>query len=364
MMTFGSSISQKPTNTNSSFEVSNLPSDTISSLAWSPVANHLAVGSWDKTLRVFDVQVTGTASNNVNATPRSLFTLETPVMCCNFARDGQSVLVGCADGKVVACSLASQQTVLIGTHEGPVVGVFQISEMNNLVVSASHDKTIRFFNPATSGAPAVATVGPHSERIYCMDIKFPMLVAVTADRKNYVYNLQTPSQPMAPWRTMEGKLKLQTRAVSCFPDKTGFVIGSVEGRCSINSVSDIDANNKDRNFEYKSHRSADEIYPVHAVDFHPTGVFLTAGGDGNIIIWHMETKSRIKGFNSTNYPVTAAKFSTQGDLLAYAVGYDWAKGHEGGTNVPVKLFVHKLQEVDIKSRSATGSTGNNYNRRR
>jgi mRNA export factor len=31
------------------------PDDSISSLAWSPAANYLAVGSWDNKVRIYDV---------------------------------------------------------------------------------------------------------------------------------------------------------------------------------------------------------------------------------------------------------------------------------------------------------------------
>ena len=362
---FGSALSHKPTNTNSSLELSNTPSDTISALSWSPVANHLAVSSWDKTVRVFELQVTGMASNSLSSVPRALFTLEAPVLCCSFTKDGAGVLAGCSDGKVVLCTLATQQTALVGSHEGPVVGVFHLPEINNMVLSASHDKTVRFFAfPAGPGGTGTAALSvPHPERIYCADVKFPLLVVGTADRKVFVYNLQSVASGggVSPYRTVESKLRLQSRVVSCFMDKSGYALGSIEGRCSIAGIEDVV--NKDKNFEFKCHRSADEIFPVHALDFHVTGVFVTAGGDGNIVIWDKDTKSRVKGFNSVNYPVTAAKFSAQGDLLAYAVGYDWAKGHEGGVNVPVKLYVHKLQEADLKVRQGVNNT-NTYGRRR
>lgn len=360
---FGSSLSQKPTNTNQSLELQNTPADTISALAWSPVANHLAVASWDKTLRIYDVQVTGMATNSVNAVPRSLFSLQTPILSCAWTRDGAGVLVGTADGKISLCSLASNQTTPVGGHEGPVVAIFHVPEMNNTVLSASHDKTVRFW-PMPSGMPgnAIMTL-PHSERIYCADLKFPLLTVGTADRKIYIYNLQAAMTGggLTPYRTVESKLRLQSRVLCCFPDKTGYALASIEGRCSIACIDDVVS--KEKNFEFKCHRTtSDEIYPVHAIDFHVSGVFLTAGGDGTIVIWDKDTKSRVRGFNSVNYPVTAAKFSTQGDLMAYAVGYDWAKGHDGGVNVPVKLFVHKLQESDVKVRPQTG--GSSYGRRR
>ena len=61
--------------------------------------------------------------------------------------------------------------------------------------------------------------------------------------------------------------------------------------------------------------------------FHPTnGTFATAGGDGTFHFWDQKSKSRLKQFKSAGGPITAVNFNQPGDLFAYAVGYDWAKG--------------------------------------
>lgn len=35
--------------------LNNQPEDSISELSWSPVANYLAVASWDKVVRIYDI---------------------------------------------------------------------------------------------------------------------------------------------------------------------------------------------------------------------------------------------------------------------------------------------------------------------
>lgn len=49
-----------------------------------------------------------------------------------------------------------------------------------------------------------------SERLYAMDVKHPLLVAATADRQLYVFNLANPQQP---YKTLPSPLKWQTRVV-------------------------------------------------------------------------------------------------------------------------------------------------------
>jgi mRNA export factor len=66
-----------------------LPSDatdTISSVRWSPVANHLAGSSWDGNVRVYDVAVDGSA--------RGVAMLNTngPALSCDWSKVSRFVL--------------------------------------------------------------------------------------------------------------------------------------------------------------------------------------------------------------------------------------------------------------------------------
>jgi mRNA export factor len=76
------------------------------------------------------------------------------------------------------------------------------------------------------------------ERVYTLDVKKNLLVVGTADRYINVINL---SKPTEIYKTLQSPLKWQTRAISCFPDATGFAVGSIEGRCAIQYVEEKDA---------------------------------------------------------------------------------------------------------------------------
>eukprot|EP00931_Biecheleriopsis_adriatica_P039036 TRINITY_DN22318_c0_g1_i2.p1 TRINITY_DN22318_c0_g1~~TRINITY_DN22318_c0_g1_i2.p1 ORF type:complete len:152 (-),score=18.23 TRINITY_DN22318_c0_g1_i2:72-527(-) len=145
---------------------------------------------------------------------------------------------------------------------------------------------------------------------------------------------------------------MQTRTITCFPDKTGYAVGSIEGRCSIAYVEDTS-----KNFAFKCHRTQSEIYAVNDIDFHPTmGTFATAGGDGTFVFWDKENRQRLKAFNSCNYPITAGKFNAPGDMYAYAVSYDWSKGHEHNhPSLPKGVLVHKVQAAEVTPKQGTGS---------
>lgn len=55
----------------------------------------------------------------------------------------------------------------------------------------------------------------------------PPQVVGTADRQISVFNL---SAPQTPYKQIQSPLKFQTRCVTCFPDTTGYLVGSIEVR--------------------------------------------------------------------------------------------------------------------------------------
>lgn len=333
---------QKDPNTNQDALVPNAPDDSISCLAWSPAGNILAAGSWDKSVRIWEVTAQGVQA-------RMAVQHEAPVLCCNFSKDGQRIFSGGCDNKVKMKTLATQQEQQVGQHDAPVKEVFSVDEMN-MVISGSWDKTLRFWN-CQQPTPVATLQLP--ERVFSMDVKYPLMVVGMADRHIHVYNLQNIQQNPAPYKSGQTALKMQTRTVCAFPDKTGYAVGSIEGRCSIAYVEDVS-----KNFAFKCHRTTDEIYAVNDIDFHPSmGTFSTAGGDGTFVFWDKENRQRLKQFNSCNYPVTAGKFNAMGDIFAYAVSYDWSKGHEGNHPTHAKsILLHKVQEVEVKPKAGTSNS--------
>jgi mRNA export factor len=69
-----------------------------------------------------------------------------------------------------------------------------------------------------------------------------------------------------------------------------------------------------------------------------------------MIFWDYNVKNKIKTFNFNNLPITAAKMSSDGMMLAYALGYDFSKGAEGyNLNLPTKLCIHQIPDNELRS---------------
>lgn len=54
-----------------------------------------------------------------------------------------------------------------------------------------------------------------------------------ANRRITVFNL---SNPAAVYKDVESPLKYQTRCVTAFPDQSGYLVGSIEGRVAVHHV--------------------------------------------------------------------------------------------------------------------------------
>lgn len=71
------------------------------------------------------------------------------------------------------------------------------------------------------------------ERLYAADVRGQLGVFGTADRKIHIFDM---SHPDKPFRSIDSPLKFQTRVIRCWPDATGFAVGSIEGRVALQVV--------------------------------------------------------------------------------------------------------------------------------
>eukprot|EP01069_Polyplicarium_translucidae_P005097 Polyplicarium_translucidae@DN2721_c1_g1_i1.p2 len=328
-------------NPNKSAELPQHPSDTPSCIAWSPNQNPnlLAASAWDKTVRVWEIQAG--ATGHPGGVPRALFTHDAPVLSCAINSDNALFAGGC-DHVVKMHNLQTQQSQVLGQHDAPICKVSYIEE-KRVLVTGSWDKTIRCWD-GREPRPVMTFTLPG--KVYAMDVKFPAAAVVCADRNVHIYDMQASST--APAMTLPiCPLRMQPRALSLFPDRRGYIVGSIEGRCAVQHLQD---EGKKKNFAFKCHRVDDargdcRIFAVNAIDFHRQfGTFITAGSDGTLAIWDKDNKHQLKKFESCNCPVTDCKFDPTGQFIAYSIGYDWHKGYSFAmpTRSPNSILVHRI----------------------
>ena len=330
------------------------PEDSISNLEFSPTGDFLAVSSWDKKVRIYQVSERGESEG------KAAIDFDGPVLSCAWSQDGSKVVGAGADKTFRLLDLGGNMTPsTLTAHEQPIsTCAFTRVADQEVLVTGSWDKTVKYWD-LRSDKPA-ATINCQ-ERVYTMDAKNKLLVIGTADRYIDIVDLNSPDKF---YKTLQSPLKFQTRVVSCFiPNSNGFAIGSIEGRCAIQYVEERDSSN---NFSFKCHREnpptsgpnkdVAQVYSVNAISFHPEhGTFSTAGSDGTFHFWDGQAKHRLKGYPSVGGPITATGFNRQGNVFAYAVSYDWSQGFQKNTaQHPNKVMLHGVVPEEVKPRPRAG----------
>ncbi|OCK93999.1 WD40 repeat-like protein [Cenococcum geophilum 1.58] len=331
--------------TSKDVDIKQPPEDSISDLAFSPQADYLAVASWDKKVRIYEINSSGQSEG------KALFEMGGPVLSCAWSKDGTKVVGGSTDKTAKILDLTSGKQEQVAAHDDTIrcVKMIQVGG-NDMVVTGSWDKKIRYWDLRQQ-----VPVGQIEcqERVYTMDTRDQLLVVGTAERHIHTINLASPDRI---YKTIPSPLKWQTRVVSCFTDATGFAVGSIEGRCAIQYVEDKDTG---LNFSFKCHRQQDptqrdvaKVYSVNAISFHPVhGTFSTAGSDGTFHFWDKDAKHRLKGYPEVGGSITATAFNSTGNIFAYAVSYDWSKGYSFNTTTqPCKIKLHPIIGDECKPR--------------
>ena len=186
---------------------------------------------------------------------------------------------GCDHG-VKMWNLSTNQQQQVAAHAAPVRHAFYMPR-HSMLVTGSWDKTLKYWDLRTANP---VHTQPLPERVYAMDVVDDLLVVGTADRTiqvgvstvllhartpartharmrppaadmrahtrthSQVFNLANPS---TPYKSLQSPLKYATRCIAAFPDKQGYLVGSVEGRVAVHHVEDA---NQGKNFTFKCHR--------------------------------------------------------------------------------------------------------------
>ncbi|KAG8905912.1 hypothetical protein FRB99_007992 [Tulasnella sp. 403] len=323
-------------------ELSDPPTDSISALAFCPTADYLAVSSWDGNVRIYEISPTGQSQG------KAMYNHDGPVLDVCWSKDGQRLFSAGADKVAKMFDVQTGQSSVVGGHDAPIRSIRWMDMNGGVLVTGSWDKTVKYWDLKQPNPIGTLQL---PERCYSMDIAGQLLVAATAERHIITVNLNNPT---TIYKRIDSPLKWQTRVVACFPSGDGYAVGSVEGRVAIQYVEDKDSAN---NFSFKCHRKESSnpkegtnVYAVNCITFNQQhGTFSTSGSDGSMYFWDKDSKTRLKTFDAASGAVPCTAFNRSGTIFAYAISYDWSKGHSGAVNNhPNKVMLHSLKEDEIK----------------
>jgi WD40 repeat protein len=267
-------------------------SSEVVSVAFSPDGKTLASGSWDKTIKLWDV-ATG-------AELRALTGHSTYVISVAFSPDGKTLASASYD-TIRLWNVASGAQLRMLTGHSAVYSV-AFSPNGKTLASGSNDKTIRLWDMG-SGAELRALTG-HSSAVYS--------VAFSPDGKTLASG--SWDNTIKLWDTSSGT-ELHTltghssavNSVAFSPDGKTLASGSWDKTIRL-----WDASSGIELQTLTGHSSA-----VYSVAFSPDGKTLASGsGDKTISLWDMASGAELRALTGHSSAVHSVAFSPNGKTLA------------------------------------------------
>ena len=338
------------------------PTDSVSCFAWikSDLIKAFACSSWDSSIKIYRVE-----DQFVPYSLKYEMSISTDNPCLSVEWQSVNTLIGgCIDNTVKVFYVGATKTSYGSQngHQDAIKSVHWIDPYK-IALSFSYDKTMKIWDFRTQELVKTHQLGG---KPYCVDVQFPYValglddgrVAITSIT-DILYKVMNYSYIPAPFHDVE-----QITDISLFTQGGRFGFG-VSSNFGMGGIYDL-KQGLDRNYvgnkliTFKAHKldrlretaSIDEIqqimYPLNAIGMHPTKTSLfTAGGDGNFFFWNYTQKHKCTTLNFSGTPVTKAKFNPDGTMVAYATGYDYAKGIEGTHSYKTSIGVHFVKPQDL-----------------
>jgi cell cycle arrest protein BUB3 len=311
--------------------------DGISSVRFSSNGKLLLVTSWDGAATIYPVN---TEENKVGRVRHS---------------HAGAVLTGVFDENVTKCYCGGLDTIvrafqlemegshrILGKHEAAIRCCEWIPFSSSLA-TGSWDRSLKIWDPRSSTSETASLQLP--ERVFAMDICENTVLLGLGDGSLHAYDIR--SVDVGPFLSRPSTIGHQIRCLRMFEKGAAVLIGSIEGRVSVENL-DVNAPVAKR-YAFKCHRIEETVYPVNAIAVRPSAgnrspIFATGGGDGTVVLWDANLRKRVHQFATLNTSCSYLDFTNDGSHLAIASSYCFERGDI--PHAADELFIVNMSDVN------------------
>ncbi|CAD8211550.1 unnamed protein product [Paramecium pentaurelia] len=320
--------------------------DTVSEIRWNK--DLFVTSSWDGYIRFYQTQLQSGYRANIQVDFKTAIDCQEPILSVCWKQDMSMVFAALADNTIRAYDIKTQNNAIIGMHDDcPARQVFWNEDLK-LIISLGLDKKLRFWNLQANGLgkpqPAfqldlqhIPTVGEQSgnEKFFAyadIDNKFRWL------NWSVLRGNQNSGASRSFFNMEDNYLQGQISCVGITENASQLAYATVDGRAIvkfINSIGELSTK-----LQFKCYKEEEEqkvsqyrtekisrMYMCNTFQFNcrSSNWASTCGSEGTLAFWDIGKKNKILGVKLDG-PIVAGQVSQDGQIFAYATGYDWAQG--------------------------------------